>query len=302
MSQQADPAADAPSSLNRPGTLAYAAARRPGKEREESIFYLETGKIKPNQNQPRKYFDEDAIRDLANSIREFGVLQPIVVTKREKEVPSGTEVEYELIAGERRLLAAKSLGLERIPAIIRHIDLERERLELAIIENLQRENLNGIEMARSFAQLQDEFRLTQREIAARLGKSRETVANTLRLLDLPTYIQEAIQKREISESHGLLLLGVEDPALQQGLFHDLVNQKLTIRELRSRARTVNPKKERATLPGMQPEIKMFEERLASELGAPVIIQQKGERGKITIEFYSKEELDAIIRRLGAQEE
>jgi ParB family chromosome partitioning protein len=273
----------------------------PGRQREDAIFYLETSKIRPNEHQPRKHFDEDAIRELAASIREFGILQPIVVTKREREVPSGTEVDYELIAGERRLLAAKSLGMERVPSIIRHVDLERERLELAIIENLQREDLNGIEMARAFSRLQDEFRLTQREIAARLGKSRESVANTVRLLDLPSYVQEAIETGKITESHGLFLLGVDDPALQQELFQELTDKKLTVRELRQKVQAGRRHKEIAGR-SVPPEIKMFEDRLASELGAPVSIETKEGSGKITINFFSAEELENIVHRVSGPEE
>lgn len=281
---------------------ALAARQKPSREHGDAIFYLEVGKIKPNEQQPRRHFDEETIRELASSIREFGILQPIVVTKKEKDVPTGTEVEYELIAGERRLLAARSLGMERIPAIIRHVDMERERLELAIIENLQREDLNGIEMARAFSRLQDEFRLTQREIAARLGKSRESVANTMRLLDLPSYIQEAIAKGQITASHGLFLIGVDDPAVQQALFHDLLNQKLTIREMRHKLRVIRKNEPEGIAEGTPAEIKIFEEKLASELGAPVSIRQKGESGKITIDFYSKEELEELIRRLGGADE
>lgn len=271
------------------------------KIREESIFYLETRKIRPNPHQPRKHFDEDAIRDLAVSIREFGMLQPIVVTKRNVETPQGTDVEYELIAGERRLMAAKSLGMEHIPAIIRNVDLERERLELAIIENLQREDLNGIEMGRAFARLQDEFRLTQREIAARLGKSRESVANTLRLLDLPSYIQEAIEKGQITESHGLFLLGVDDPAAQQALFHDLLSNKLTIRELKQKARGLM-KSDTPEDIAVSSEFKMFEEELSANLGAPVSIEKRGPKGHITIRFYSEEELRAILDKLHSEEQ
>lgn len=257
---------------------------------------METDKIIPNAHQPRRHFDEEAIGELAASIREFGILQPLVVTKIEKEVPDGTKVEYELIAGERRLLAAKKAGLERVPAIVRTVDMARERLELAVIENIQRENLSPIEMGRAFARLQDEFRLTQREIAMRLGKSREVVANTMRLLDLPTYIQEALEKGQISESHGRLLLGIEDPAAQQGLFHDLLNQHMTTRELRRRTAFLRTKKEPATGEEVSPEIKQFEEKLAAELGTPVSIRSAGGSGKITIEFYSPEELEQIIGR------
>jgi ParB family chromosome partitioning protein len=269
--------------------------------RSEAVFYLETDKIKPNQQQPRRHFDEEAIADLSASIREFGIIQPIVVTKIQKEVPNGTEVEYELIAGERRLLAAKKAGLERVPAIVRVADMARERLELAVIENLQRENLNSIEMARAFARLQDEFRLTQREIAARLGKSREVVANTLRLLDLPGYIQEALEKNQITESHGRLLLSIDDTAAQQSLFHDLLNQHLTTRELRRRTLFLRKKEPAAEEEGSSPEIRAFEERLKNELGAPVSIRANGSGGKITIEYYSSEELAQIMERLGTEE-
>lgn len=272
------------------------AVRPPAKPRSEAVFYLETDKIKPNQQQPRRHFDDDALADLAASIREFGIIQPLVVTKIEKEVPTGTEVEYELIAGERRLMAAKLAGLERVPAIVRVVDVARERLELAVIENLQREDLNPIEMARAFARLQEEFRMTQREIATRLGKSREVVANTMRLLDLPGYIQESIEKGQVSESHGRLLLAIEDAAAQQALFHDLLNQHLTTRELRRRTTFVKRKEPVPPEEAVSPEIRQFEEKLKNELGAPVSIRSSGEGGKITIDFYSVEELEQIIQR------
>jgi ParB family chromosome partitioning protein len=280
----------------------------PKKEREpqktaEAVYYIEVAKIHPNPDQPRKTFDEDALRELAASIREFGLLQPIVVSKIEKDTETGTEVEYELIAGERRLMATKLLGMETIPAIIRNMRLERERLELAIIENLQRENLNPLEMARAYARLQDEFRLTQREVATRLGKSRETVANTLRLLDLPSPIQESIERGQLTESHGRLLLTIDDAALQEKLFRDLLANKLTTRELKMEATNYSHAKEEQKAKAEMPaEIKMAEERLASELGAPVAIRESRGAGKITIAFYSKEELIGLLRRLGAQED
>ena len=272
----------------------------------EAIYHIEVEKITPNPQQPRRNFDETAIDELAASIREFGMIQPIVVTKIEREVPTGTEIEYQLIAGERRLLAAKRLGLERVPAIIKNVDLERERLELAVIENIQRENLNAIEMARAFARLQDEFRLTQREIASRLGKSRETVANTLRLLDLPPFIQEAVEGNKISESHGRLLLTIDDPGLQQKLFDDLTTNKMTTRELRTRVRGDKAEKEeKAAAPpiALSPELAMLQEKLSADLGAPVKIHQSGDPeagGKITITFYSEEELKNIVNRLGCE--
>jgi ParB family chromosome partitioning protein len=274
------------------------AAEKPRAPKQyDAVFHIEVEKIKPNPQQPRRNFDEAGLKELAASIREFGLLQPIVVTKIEREVPTGTEVEYQLVVGERRWLAAKLLGLERIPAIVRNVDLERERLELAVIENIQREDLNPIETARAFARLQDEFRLTQREIAARIGKSRETVANSVRLLSLPREIQEALEQGKVSESHGRLLLTIDDPALQLSLFHDLLANRLTTRDLKNRVEAARPKREQPPAPELSPELKMLQERLASQLGAPVTIHQGVGGGKVTITFYSEEELRNIADRL-----
>mgnify|MGYP001610236370 CR=1 FL=1 len=266
-----------------------------------SVFHIEVEKIKPNPQQPRRYFNEEALKDLASSIREFGILQPIVVSKIEVETPDGADVEYQLIAGERRWLASKMLGLERIPAIIRNIDLERERLELAIIENIQREDLNPIERARAFSKLQDEFRLTQREIASRLGKSRESIANTVRLLDLPAAIMETLEKGMISESHGRLLLAIDDQAAQERIFRELLDTKMTTRDLKNKVRGIKPENEKEQDVEASPEIKMFQERLSAELGAPVKIESHGERGQITISFFSPEELRNIVGKFGNDE-
>ncbi len=260
----------------------------------QAVFQIEVHKIKPNPHQPRKDFSDESLRELAASISEVGILQPLVVTKVDKETPTGTDVEYILIAGERRLMAAKILGLERVPAIVRRVDFERERLEMAIVENLQRENLNPIETARAFSRLQDEFNLTQREIATRLGKSRETVANAVRLLDLPAYIQDALAKSLITETHGRLLLAVTDPSIQKKLFDDIVERKMTTRELKDR---VKPPKAGVVGDNLSPELVLLERELASKLGAPVKIEKHGETGKITIRYYSDEELNSILERL-----
>lgn len=281
---------------------AMAVAEKPLKKpAAESIFHIEVSKIKPNPNQPRRKFNEEGLRELANSVREFGFIQPLVVSKSEKETPTGIDVEYELLAGERRLLAAKILGLEVVPAIVRNVDLEQEKLELAVVENIQRENLNSIEMARALQRLQEEFRMTQREIASKLGKSREAVANTVRLLDLPPYIQEALEKGQISESHGRLLLAVPDPGAQRRLFEDLLMNRLTTRELKERVRTAKPRKERSA-PELTPELKMMQEKLSAELGAPVMIEAKGETKTVKITFYSEEELQNLIRKLGGRDD
>lgn len=274
---------------------------------QEYVFHIEVEKITPNPNQPRRDFNETAIRDLANSIREFGILQPIVVSKIGKETPDGIDVQYQLIAGERRLLAAKFLGLRVIPAIIRNVDLEREKLEIAVIENLQRENLNPVEMARAFERLQEEFRMTQREIAAKLGKSRETVANTVRLLDLPEYIQDALQKGSFSESHARLLLAVENPAAQRRLFDEIAEHGLTTRDVKERVKQLGGgmgHRGRPSLAEMEanlpPEMRVLQDELSSSLGAPVQIQKGASSGKITISFYSQEELENILRKLGKE--
>lgn len=287
-------------SVNRRGERSESNPRKSAASQRDAVFHIEVEKIKPNPHQPRRNFDEEALKELADSIREFGLLQPIVVSKKEMETNDGTDVEYQLIAGERRWLASKMLGLERIPAIVRDIDLEIEKLELAVIENLQRENLNPIERARAFARLQDEFRLTQREIAARISKSRESIANAVRLLDLPSFVQEALEKNLITESHGRLLLTIDDPALREKIFRELIENKLTTRDLKNRVRLLKDG-EAKTEEIVSPELKTLQEKLSEKLGAPVVVRQRGEKGKITIRFFSEEELQNIIQRLGEKE-
>lgn len=267
------------------------------------VFLIEVDKIAPNPQQPRRNFDQEELKNLANSIREFGILQPITVTKIETEGEFGTEVSYQLIAGERRWQASRLLGLERIPAIIRQVNLEKERLELAVLENVQRADLNPIESARAYARLQDEFAMTQREIAARLGKSREVVANTMRLLGLPTAVQDALARNQISESQGRLLLTVDDPKQQQMLMEDLLRSNLSVRELKSRIQRIK----RVETPAMDgimpaplstdPETENLQRTLESALGTPVKVDRSGETGKLIITFYSPEELHGIVAKL-----
>lgn len=261
------------------------------------VFLIEVDRISPNPHQPRRDFDEEALRELANSIREFGVLQPIVVTKVEKETETGTQVEYQLIAGERRWRASQLAGLERIPAVIKSISLDRDKLELAIIENVQRANLNPMEAARAYAKLQDQFGLTQREIATRIGKSRETIANTIRLLHLPTQIQEAIAKGSVSESQARLLLSINEPGQQQRLFEELLRNNLSVRELKSRIQQTKQQTSAAGEPSVSPEIANLQKALEEFLGTRVQLETSGQTGKITIAFYSPEELQGIVNRL-----
>ncbi|MDP3999671.1 MAG: ParB/RepB/Spo0J family partition protein [bacterium] len=263
----------------------------------DPIFHIETDKIKPNPFQPRRDFDQDALRELASSIREFGILHPLVVSKVETPTDTGTSVEYQLIAGERRLMAAKMVGLERVPAIVKFMPTDRERLELAIIENIQREDLNPIETARAYAKLQDQFSLTQREIAARLGKSREVVANAIRLLNLPSHIQDSISGGHINESQGRLLLMVDDLREQQSLFEDLIRNSLSVRELRGRIQAKKSPAVAAAIPAADPETEHLEEQLREVLGTKVRLQKEGSGGKLILNFYSPEELQAIIAKL-----
>lgn len=263
----------------------------------DPIFHLETNKIKPNPFQPRRVFDETALHELASSIREFGILHPIVVTKVETPTESGTEVEYQLISGERRLMASKLAGLERIPAIIKSVPSDRERLELAIIENIQREQLNPIETARAYSKLQDQFGLTQREIAVRVGKSREAVANAIRLLNLPTQIQDALSQGKINESQARLMLMLPDLKEQQMLFDDLMLNNLSVRQLRSKILSRRQPAEPASAPMEDPYMMHIEEQLREALGTKVKVQKEGRGGKVTINYYSSEELQGIIDKL-----
>lgn len=274
-------------------------------KRGESIFWIEIEKIEPNPFQPRREFNEAALQDLSRSIREHGVLQPIIVSKREKETPQGLEVRYELIAGERRWRAAQIAGVSQLPAIIRRgMPDDRIKLELALIENVQREDLNGIERARAFKQLIDEFHLIQREVAARVGKSREFVANSIRLLSLPEGIQQALHRGDVTEGHARAVLMVGDDSIKQmQVFEEIVASRLNVREAESHARQVAG---RALVPRSRavkiqdPEMRQWQDRLEEKLGTKVKLQRIGDRGKIVMEFYSDEEMRSLIKKLTEQ--
>jgi len=264
--------------------------RLPQKKQQESIFHIEVEKIRPNPYQPRRHFDEVALRELAKSVREYGVIQPIIVSKITKESEHGAEVEYQLIAGERRLLASKLAGLPRIPAIVRNLDHNNrhERLEIALIENIQRHDLNSIDEARAYARLSEEFGLTQREIAERVGKSREVVANTVRLLNLPREIQEALIAGRINESQARMMLSISDPARQREVFQKILGGHVSVRALEHESRAATPQTS---------EEKFWEKQLEERLGAPVKIIRKAEGGKIVITFYSDEERSGVLKKI-----
>lgn len=259
-----------------------------------SIFWVETEKIKPNPYQPRKEFDPRALQDLADSIRQYGVLQPLVVTRREIESEEGIAVEYELIAGERRLRASRLAGLPQVPVIIRATeDSDKEKLELAIIENLQREDLNPIDRAQAFLKLAEEFKLTHGEIGKKMGKSREYVSNTLRLLSLPEEIRQALAEKKISEGHTRPLMMLSDrPAEQVTLFKEMVIKRLSVRESEKIAREIATDKTRKK--DLDPQMIDYQKRLSEKLGTRVSIEKREVGGKIVIDFFSPNDLQTIL--------
>lgn len=256
-------------------------------DKNKVIFQIEIEKIINNPYQPRKEFKEEPLRELAVSIQEFGILQPLLVSKIEEEIESGTRVFYQLIAGQRRLLAAKMLGWKYVPVIIKKTETKSSQIEIAIIENLQRADLNPIEKARAFAKLSDEFGLSQREIAQRIGKSREVIANTMRLLNLPTNIQEALSAGKINESQARILLAIEDVSKQQILFQEMLTGQPELK-------TIKTKLEQET----NPEIIYLQNQLEEFLGVKTKINLlKNNRGKIVIKFFSQNELDDLIKKI-----
>ncbi len=273
---------------------------------KEAVYLIEVEKIKPNPYQPRKRFDEESLKELADSIREYGILQPLIVSRVEKETPFGRGVEYQLIAGERRLRAAQMLGLERVPAIIRPSFEERQKLEAAIIENIQRADLNPLESARGFAKLAEEFGLSQREIAERIGKSRAFVANALRLLELPSEAQRALEEGKITESHARLLLTIANPEKQRALLGEILSRKLTVRETEILTRRIleiplgvfSEQKQEVQVSDLGDALeKEIERKLEAIFGTKVEVKKRGNKGKITINFFSDEELEEILKKL-----
>lgn len=271
-------------------------------EEKDTIFWIEINKIESNPYQPRREFEEAALQSLADSIKNYGILQPLLVYKVETDTPRGISVKYQLIAGERRWRAARLLGLREVPVIIRREEAtNRLKLELALIENVQREDLNSVDRAHAFKQLIDEFNLSQKDVGERIGKSREFVTNTLRLLNLPEHIQETIQSGAISEGHGkaILLVG-RDAELQRKLLDEIVTAHLNVRETEFAARAlvghrIVPQRRDVALLGQ--EEKVWQRQLEEFLGTRVALQKQGEKGKIVVEFYSPEELRSILDKI-----
>jgi ParB family chromosome partitioning protein len=244
-------------------------------------------RIRPNPFQPRKRIDVEALQGLAASIAEHGVIQPILVT----EVLDG----YRLVAGERRLRAAELAGLERIPAVIRQL-ADPAQLELALVENVQRADLDAIEEAHAYRQLIDEFGFTQESVATRVGRARSTVANTLRLLELDPAVQAAIADGRLTEGHGRALVGLQ-PEVQARLLDSIVGQALSVRQTEELVRRLREPKPEPTPKAADPDIERVEEELRRSLGTKVSLARTRRGGRIVIEFYSDEDLGRLYERL-----
>lgn len=261
---------------------------------EEMFFECNIGQIAPNKHQPRLMFDQEELTELAESIRVNGVIQPLIVSRVSKK-------KYVLIAGERRLRASKMAGLKTVPVVVREISSDDELLEFALIENIQRTDLNPLEEAEAYRKLIDKFGLTQEEAAQKVGKNRSTVANSLRLLQLPQYIKDDLLSGQLSEGHARALLAVlSSPATLKEIRDQIIAKQLSVRQtemlIKSVTRDVSTKEpSRRKIKEFSKSVKKaFENQLTNRLSSQVLINQKGSRGKIEIEYYSYDDLERII--------
>lgn len=269
---------------------------QPSQFYNNAVFWVDVEKIKPNPFQPRREFDQMALQALADSIRQYGVLQALVVTRKEIYREDGSmAVEYELIAGERRLRASKIAGLIQVPVLIRaKEDSDLMKLELAIIENIQREDLNAVDRAKAFNQLNKEFGFKHSEIGTKVGKSREYVSNTIRILALPEHMLQALSEGKISEGHTRPLLMLDGRVEEQEtLFKEIIFKKLNVRESEQIARKIAVEKTRKK-DLVDPELMEIEGLLSESLGTRVSIEKREKGGKVTIDFFSNDDLRAIL--------
>ena len=255
---------------------------------DAQIQEIELDKIVPNPYQPRKAFNPDALQELADSIRQYGVIQPLVVTQS----PAG----YELVVGERRFRASQLAGLARVPAIVKAKLEDQTKLEVALIENIQRQELNPIEEAQAFDRLIKAFHLTQDQVAKKVGKSRPAITNTLRLLNLPAEIQRAVIEGTISEGHARAILGLADIEKQLLMYRLILDQGLNVRQVETKVRELSAKRQMDAV-APDPKLMALETELRKQLGTQVKIQRQGRGGKITIEFFSEEELADLVHKI-----
>ncbi|MBI4158005.1 MAG: ParB/RepB/Spo0J family partition protein [Candidatus Yanofskybacteria bacterium] len=263
--------------------------------KKDSVFYVEINKVRPNPEQPRRDFDDEGLKELSKSIRKYGVLQPLLVSKVEEESNRGMNVYYQLIAGERRLRGAKLAGLPHVPVIIRD-DLEEPRvnLEVALIENLQRTDLNPLEEAEAYDRLAKEFSLTQKEIAEKVAKSREVVANAIRLLGLPKDIRDSLRSGKLSRAHARALLAFSDEKKQREMYQQILAGGISSKEVESIASTVKKGKSSAKKDSKFLEL---EKNLAETLETPVLIHSTEKGGKIVIRFATLQDLNKIAKSI-----
>jgi len=253
-----------------------------------NVAYVKTISILGNRFQPRQKYDETKLEDLKASIKEKGVLQPILVRKHEDG--------YEVVAGERRLRAAKALGLEKVPVIIKNVT-DREALVLALVENIQREELNAIEEAQGFKRLMDEFQFTQESIAEAIGKDRSTVTNLLRLLRLPDEIQKQVADAKLSMGHARALLSLEDAAIQIKMAKAIIDKGFSVRQVEELVKKAHQGQNIIQAASHKPknrDIEILEEELRKILGTKVLVEDKKGKGKLVIEYYTLDDLDRIL--------
>mgnify|MGYP001601471257 CR=1 FL=1 len=255
-------------------------------EEKNKVLQVSTGEIHINPHQPRKRFADHQMDELVESIKQYGIIQPLIVTEQNGR--------YELIAGERRLRAAKIINLDKVPVIIRDANAQA-KLEVALVENLQREDLNPIEMALAYRKLIDEFNLSQEEVARRVGKSRPSVANALRLLNLPEEIQLALIDSRITEGHAKLLIGLDSEAKQLSLFRKIIHSGLTVDDTVLEARRMGGTKQARVKINYADKDKEFAFR--EFFGSKVEIKRKGNGGQVIIDFFSDEELEEMTRKV-----
>ena len=251
----------------------------------QEVLQIPPDQIKENPRQPRLHFEQEDLEDLMASIRTYGVMQPLVVTRSQNG--------YELIAGERRLRASRAVGLKTVPVIVRDAT-EQEKLELALIENIQRADLNAVEEAFAYQALIQEFNLTQQDVASRVGKSRPVIANALRLLELPSDMLDALKAGKISKTHARALLSEPNLEKQRILFQKMLQGEMTSREAEVKSTGLVQRREPR---GKDPNIAAHERKMREVLGTKVSIDELGGRGKISIHFFSKEELLDLLNRL-----
>ena len=278
-------------------TSVSAPAKEVKETKNETETVLKLSKIEPNREQPRKKFDEDALQELSDSIKQYGLLQPILVQEREDY--------YEIIAGERRWRAAKLAGLKEVPVIIRKYS-EQEIVEIALIENIQRENLNPIEEAQAYKRLLNEFHLKQDEVAERVSKSRTAVTNSMRLLKLCDEVQQMVIDGMLSTGQARTLIPIEDPEVQLQIAQRIFDEKLNVREVEKLMKQIlNPNKEKKTVSTVSPALdavyRKLENTLKEKMNRKVEISAKGKNGvgKIEIEFYSNEDLEKLTEFLAS---